>query len=83
MAKRKFTLQHIRYFSKINSRLIELNYNNVFLVFVQKREYPDGTVKILHDDGKLETRYSSGRIRIRDNEGKLLHDSQNNVPIEV
>lgn len=42
----------------------------------KRREYPDGTIKILYDDGKQETRYTSGRIRIKDREGKLLHDSQ-------
>ena len=44
---------------------------------LQKREYPDGTVKILYDDGRCETRYTSGRIRIKDGDGKLLQDSIN------
>ncbi len=41
----------------------------------QRREYPDGTVKTLFNDGRQETRYSNGRTRIKDKDGNLLHDS--------
>ena len=44
-------------------------------VCLQRREYPDGTVKIVYENGKQETHYSSGRVRIKDKTGKLLHDS--------
>ena len=47
-------------------------------LLLQKREYPDGTVKILYEDGRMETRYASGRVRIKDTEGKLVHDSNSN-----
>ena len=47
-------------------------------VSFQKREYPDGTVKILYDDGRMETRFPSGRIRIKDSDGNLMHDSNSN-----
>ncbi|PSN35696.1 hypothetical protein C0J52_10191 [Blattella germanica] len=40
-----------------------------------RREYPDGTVKILYPDGIQETRYSNGRIRVKDKDGKLVMDS--------
>jgi len=43
---------------------------------MKKRTYPDGTVKILHNDGQQETRYSNGRVRIKDAAGNLVHDSQ-------
>lgn len=43
---------------------------------MKKRTYPDGTVKILHNDGQQETRYSNGRVRIKDSAGNLVHDSQ-------
>jgi len=43
---------------------------------MKKRTYPDGTVKILHNDGQQETRYSNGRVRIKDGQGNLIHDSQ-------
>ncbi|VEN49488.1 unnamed protein product [Callosobruchus maculatus] len=41
----------------------------------KRREYPDGTVKILYPDGTQETRYATGRIRIKDSNGVLIHDS--------
>lgn len=42
----------------------------------KRREYPDGTVKIVYSDGRTETCYSNGRIRIKDKDGNLLSDSQ-------
>ncbi|XP_017786938.1 PREDICTED: RING finger protein PFF0165c [Nicrophorus vespilloides] len=44
----------------------------------KRREYPDGTVKILYPDGLQETRYSNGRIRMKDKDGNLLMDSHCN-----
>lgn len=44
----------------------------------QRREYPDGTVKIVYADGTQETRYSSGRKRLKDKDGNLLMDSYDN-----
>ncbi|XP_050457147.1 centromere protein J isoform X1 [Cataglyphis hispanica] len=32
----------------------------------KRREYPDGTVKLVYADGTQETRYSSGRKRLKD-----------------
>ena len=41
---------------------------------LQRREYPDGTVKTLHNDGRQETRYATGRIRLKDKDGNVLLD---------
>lgn len=41
----------------------------------KRREYPDGTVKILYSDGSQETRYSNGRVRLKDKGGNLVSDS--------
>jgi centromere protein J len=32
-------------------------------------------VKTVYPDGRLETRYANGRIRVRDNDGNLIMDS--------
>nr|CAD7598701.1 unnamed protein product [Timema genevievae] len=40
----------------------------------QRREYPDGTVKIVFLDGRQETRYPNGRLRIKDAKGNLILD---------
>ncbi len=45
-----------------------------FAPIVQRREYPDGTVKTVYPDGRQETRYASGRLRIKDNTGYILVD---------
>ncbi|XP_072746639.1 uncharacterized protein Sas-4 isoform X2 [Anoplolepis gracilipes] len=44
----------------------------------KRREYPDGTVKLVYTDGIQETRYSSGRKRLKDKDGNLLMDSYDN-----
>ncbi|XP_055695673.1 centromere protein J [Lutzomyia longipalpis] len=41
----------------------------------KRREYPDGTVKFVYNDGSQETRYSNGRVRLKDRNGKLVMDS--------
>ncbi|KAL4712338.1 hypothetical protein ACJJTC_001499 [Scirpophaga incertulas] len=41
----------------------------------KRREFPDGTVKLMYNDGTSETRYASGRIRIKDKHGNLIMDS--------
>ncbi|KAI8442162.1 hypothetical protein MSG28_005770 [Choristoneura fumiferana] len=41
----------------------------------KRREFPDGTVKLLYNDGTSETRYASGRVRIKDKHGNLIMDS--------
>lgn len=41
----------------------------------KRREYPDGTVKILYPDGTQETRYANGRIRLKDINGELIMDT--------
>lgn len=44
-------------------------------VSFQRREYPDGTVKIVYPDGLQETRYANGRVRLKNKDGELLMDS--------
>ena len=34
-------------------------------------------VKILHADGRQETRYAGGRVRVKDSQGNLVKDSAN------
>ena len=41
----------------------------------RKRTYPDGTVKILHMDGKVETRYKGGRVKVKDARGIVVEDN--------
>lgn len=48
------------------------------IILVQKREYPDGTVKTVYPDGRTETRYATGRVRVKDRDGRVLVDSQSN-----
>lgn len=43
-----------------------------------RREYPDGTVKLLYPDGAQETRYANGRIRLKDSNGVLIMDTADN-----
>ena len=40
----------------------------------KKREFADGTCKIVFKDGVNETRYPGGRVRIKTAEGKVVHD---------
>lgn len=40
----------------------------------KRREYPDGTIKFVFPDGSQETRYSNGRVRVKDKTGKLVKD---------
>ncbi|XP_057340656.1 centromere protein J [Microplitis mediator] len=41
----------------------------------KRREYPDGTIKYVYNDGTQETRYSNGRVRIKDKDGNLIMDA--------
>nr|XP_039255743.1 centromere protein J-like [Styela clava] len=40
----------------------------------KKREYPDGTSKTVFSDGRQETRYASGRLRVKDAHGNVIID---------
>ena len=42
----------------------------------KRREYPDGTVKTVFSDGRQETRYPTGRLRIKDKDGNVLSDNK-------
>ncbi|GLG97780.1 Centromere protein J [Gryllus bimaculatus] len=41
----------------------------------KRREYPDGTVKLVYLDGSQESRYASGRVRRKDKDGNIIMDS--------
>ena len=41
----------------------------------KKREFADGTCKIVFKDGTNETRYPGGRVRIKTADGKVIHDA--------
>ena len=40
----------------------------------QRREWPNGEVKIMYIDGTIESRYRDGRVRIKDSQGCILRD---------
>ncbi|CAL1266018.1 unnamed protein product [Larinioides sclopetarius] len=42
----------------------------------KRKEYPDGSVKIIYDDGSQETRYSNGRVKKKDQDGRILLDTK-------
>jgi len=46
---------------------------------LQRREYPDGTMKTVYVDGTQETRYSNGRRRLKDKDGNLLMDTYDDL----
>ncbi|XP_043851142.1 centromere protein J isoform X2 [Dromiciops gliroides] len=42
----------------------------------KRREYPDGTIKTVYSNGHQETKYISGRVRIKDKDGNVLMDTK-------
>ncbi|XP_075448426.1 centrosomal P4.1-associated protein isoform X1 [Ascaphus truei] len=42
----------------------------------KRREYPDGTVKTVYSNGQQETKYASGRVRVKDKEGNVIMDTK-------
>ncbi|XP_019507952.1 PREDICTED: centromere protein J isoform X1 [Hipposideros armiger] len=42
----------------------------------KRREYPDGTVKTVYANGHQETKYTSGRVRVKDKDGNILMDTK-------
>ncbi|XP_072499978.1 T-complex protein 10A homolog 2-like isoform X2 [Notamacropus eugenii] len=42
----------------------------------KRREFPDGTVKTVYNTGHQETKYISGRVRIKDEAGKIILDKK-------
>ena len=41
----------------------------------RKRIMPDGTERILHKDGRVETRYKDGRAKVKNNAGVVIEDT--------
>ncbi|XP_010290077.1 PREDICTED: centromere protein J-like [Phaethon lepturus] len=42
----------------------------------KRREYPDGTVKTVYRNGRQETKHSSGRVRIKDEDDSIILDKK-------
>ncbi|XP_074044131.1 uncharacterized protein LOC141488184 isoform X2 [Macrotis lagotis] len=42
----------------------------------KKREFPDGTIKTVFNTGHQETKYPSGRVRIKDEAGRIILDKK-------
>ncbi|KAH9489871.1 hypothetical protein Btru_051797 [Bulinus truncatus] len=40
----------------------------------QRREFPDGIIKTIYADGRHETRFPNGRVRLRDKSGNVIMD---------
>lgn len=55
--------------------MLQIRLYILFKLPFQRREFPDGTMKLVYNDGTSETRYASGRVRIKDKHGNLIMDS--------
>ncbi|XP_030333013.1 centromere protein J isoform X3 [Strigops habroptila] len=60
------------------SKTIEFNNGQRELHTAQfkRREYPDGTVKTVYMNGQQETKYVSGRVRVKDKDGNIIMDTK-------
>ncbi|XP_066562563.1 centromere protein J [Amia ocellicauda] len=60
------------------SKVIEFNngQREVHTAEYKRREYPDGTVKTVFADGQQETRYTTGRVRVKDKDGNVVMDTR-------
>ncbi|XP_037655610.1 centromere protein J isoform X2 [Choloepus didactylus] len=60
------------------NKIIEFNNGQRELHTAQfkRREYPDGAVKTVYANGHQETKYTSGRIRVKDKDGNVLMDTK-------
>uniref|UniRef100_A0A2K6F6P9 Centrosomal P4.1-associated protein n=1 Tax=Propithecus coquereli TaxID=379532 RepID=A0A2K6F6P9_PROCO len=60
------------------TKIIEFNNGQRELHTAQfkRREYPDGTVKTVYANGHQETKYTSGRVRVKDKDGNILMDTE-------
>ena len=67
---------HTRQF-KVKSMLMDCDVISFDGLKCQRREYPDGTVKTVFTDGRQETRYACGRVRVKDGFGQLVVDTMN------
>jgi hypothetical protein len=70
----------VYYIKQSISTLID---TRITLVILQRREYPDGTMKTIYVDGTQETRYSNGRRRLKDKDGNLLMDTYDDILFSV
>ncbi|KAJ7416252.1 centromere protein J [Pitangus sulphuratus] len=60
------------------SKTIEFNNGQRELHTAQfkRREYPDGSVKTVYMNGQQETKYGSGRVRVKDKDGNIIMDTK-------
>ncbi|MBN3322792.1 CENPJ protein, partial [Atractosteus spatula] len=60
------------------SKIIEFNngQREVHTGEYKRREYPDGTVKTVYANGQQETKYPTGRVRIKDKDGNIVMDTK-------
>ncbi|XP_043928782.1 centromere protein J [Protopterus annectens] len=60
------------------SKIIEFNNGQKELHTLQfkRREYPDGTIKTVYANGQQETKYPTGRVRVKDKDGNIIMDSR-------
>ncbi|XP_069035269.1 centromere protein J [Lepisosteus oculatus] len=60
------------------SKVIEFNngQREVHTAEYKRREYPDGTVKTVYANGQQETKYPTGRVRIKDKDGNIVMDTK-------
>ncbi|XP_010071741.1 PREDICTED: centromere protein J [Pterocles gutturalis] len=69
------TIVHIQ---RDGSKTIEFNngQRELHTSEFKRREYPDGTVKTVYMNGQQETKYVSGRVRIKDKDGNIIMDTK-------
>lgn len=59
------------------SKVIQFNtgQQEIHTADFKRREYPDGTIKTIYSDGRQETQYPTGRVRLKDAQGHIIMDT--------
>uniref|UniRef100_A0A8D0GXL2 Centrosomal P4.1-associated protein n=1 Tax=Sphenodon punctatus TaxID=8508 RepID=A0A8D0GXL2_SPHPU len=60
------------------NKIIEFNngQRELHTAHFKRREYPDGTIKTVYANGHQETKYVSGRVRVKDKDGNVIMDTK-------
>lgn len=60
------------------SKVIQFNtgQQEIHTADFKRREYPDGTIKTIFSDGRQETQYPTGRVRLKDAQGHIVMDTK-------
>ncbi|XP_048351513.1 centromere protein J [Sphaerodactylus townsendi] len=68
------TIIHIQ---QDGSKTIEFNngQEELHTAHFKRRRYPDGTTKTVYVNGCQETKYASGRVRVKDKDGNVIMDT--------